>query len=238
MSRMQKSRNPDPESAVHQWLGDHGAEADPASVVAVVQNMARLSKYTSEVIREEARAHNLVVGARAWEAKTVGLGSLAIDHIYPRGVAPPAGYLGYRDTDNPQHVPSKAVVLDQNLGYFAFKEIQDAMRRAEGDFFGIFGYIAMWGEIAEHENGYRSEYAYPLSIVHMSNEMPPVGRTKEFYAELYGIHQERRDRDGYWKAVEREACGPRNRSPSRNLTHSTGAFTARPRADTGSSEGT
>ena len=61
-----------------------------------------------------------------------------------------------------------------NLGYHAFKEKEQAKREA---FFQacsspcIIGSVAMWGEVIEHQHGWRSEYAAVRSITEVAGDI-------------------------------------------------------------------
>ena len=58
----------------------------------------------------------------------------------------------------------------------------------------ILGRVALWGEIAEHERGYRAQYAYPVSLV-VPWRMREIGCR---LAERYGCRVERVDRPWLW----------------------------------------
>ena len=57
-------------------------------------------------------------------------------------------------------------LLSENLGYHAFKDREQAEREASchGWYLAVIGSVAMWGEIIEHQYGWRSEYAAVRSI--------------------------------------------------------------------------
>jgi hypothetical protein len=55
-----------------------------------------------------------------------------------------------------------------NFGYHAFREIEQAQREALlFDYWwpSVVGSVAMWGEVIEHQYGWRSEYAAVRSII-------------------------------------------------------------------------
>ena len=221
-------RDQDPLSSVNRWLAEAGSSAAASDVVTLVQGFRNYRRPSVQIATLAAEA-NLTIGARAWISHARGLQSLVTGFIYPTGKAPMASDNGHPTKlgiSEEAHIQS--LMRDRGLGYFAFATMEDAFRRGDRGFFGIYGYVAMWGVIIEHENGYRAQYSYPLSITYMSNEMSPVGRTIEHYAELYNIHAERRQNYGNWKALEREAHSSRHRSQARNLTGVTGEKTVIP----------
>jgi hypothetical protein len=62
---------------------------------------------------------------------------------------------------------------DNNLGYHAFRDKERATREA---FFHacwspcVIGSVAMWGEVIEHQHGWRSEYAAVQSITEITGD--------------------------------------------------------------------
>jgi hypothetical protein len=63
----------------------------------------------------------------------------------------------------------------KNPGYYAFKDKEQAEREASIHAYGwpfAFGSVAMWGEVIEHERGWRSEYAAVRSIVKITGDIP------------------------------------------------------------------
>jgi hypothetical protein len=58
-----------------------------------------------------------------------------------------------------------------NMGYHAFKDIEQAQREAFLFNYcraSVIGSVAMWGEVIEHAYGWRSEYAAVRSIIKIS----------------------------------------------------------------------
>ena len=51
-------------------------------------------------------------------------------------------------------------------GYYAAKTDHHELLDYHSTITTITGTVALWGEIIEHEKGYRAEYAYPLSFEH------------------------------------------------------------------------
>jgi hypothetical protein len=65
-------------------------------------------------------------------------------------------------------------VFRYNLGYHAFKDKEQAEREA---FIHaswspcVIGSVAMWGEVIEHQHGWRSEYAAVQSIAEITGDI-------------------------------------------------------------------
>jgi hypothetical protein len=62
----------------------------------------------------------------------------------------------------------------ENFGYHAFKERDRAEREASMYTHWwpcVIGSVAMWGEVIEHEHGWRSEYAAVRSIIKISGDI-------------------------------------------------------------------
>ena len=58
-----------------------------------------------------------------------------------------------------QHFPRGNVVLNPQTGVHAAKSFQDLVEHGV-----IYGVVALWGDIAEHEHGYRAQYGYPVAL--------------------------------------------------------------------------
>jgi hypothetical protein len=61
-----------------------------------------------------------------------------------------------------------------NLGYHAFKDREQAERQAPRhicDWVVVIGSVAMWGEVIEHQYGWRSEYAVVRSIIKITGDI-------------------------------------------------------------------
>jgi hypothetical protein len=62
-----------------------------------------------------------------------------------------------------------------NPGYHAFRDKEQAEREAlmyGGWWPAVIGSVAMWGEVIEHEHGWRSEYAAVRSIIKITGDIP------------------------------------------------------------------
>jgi hypothetical protein len=69
----------------------------------------------------------------------------------------------------------KNLVLRDNLGYHAFRDKEQAMREAFLHAYWspyVIGSVAMWGEVIEHQHGWRSEYAAVQSITEITGDIP------------------------------------------------------------------
>jgi hypothetical protein len=62
-----------------------------------------------------------------------------------------------------------------NLGYHAFRDKEQAERETSMQAYWlpcVIGSVAMWGEVIEHENGWRSEYAAVRSLIKITGAIP------------------------------------------------------------------
>jgi hypothetical protein len=59
-----------------------------------------------------------------------------------------------------------------NFGYHAFRDKEQAEREASAHWSPIvIGSVAMWGEVIEHQHGWRSEYAAVRSIIKITGHI-------------------------------------------------------------------
>ena len=61
-----------------------------------------------------------------------------------------------------------------NLGYHAFKDKEQAERQVSMliyDSIAVIGSVSMWGEVIEHQYGWRSEYAAVRSIIKITGNI-------------------------------------------------------------------
>ena len=82
--------------------------------------------------------------------------------------------------------------LKEGLGVYSFKERSKCIEEFGGEWVSYpegvaFGTIQVWGEIVEHETGYRSEYAAVLSIDYIRGGMLPHPRALEELQTLYKV---------------------------------------------------
>ena len=69
----------------------------------------------------------------------------------------------------------KNLVLRDNLGYHAFRDKEQAERETSIHarwWPCVIGSVAMWGEVIEHQHGWRSEYAAVRSITKITGDIP------------------------------------------------------------------
>jgi hypothetical protein len=60
----------------------------------------------------------------------------------------------------------------RNFGYHAFRDKEQAEREASAHWSPIvIGSVAMWGEVIEHQHGWRSEYAAVRSIIKITGDI-------------------------------------------------------------------
>jgi hypothetical protein len=60
------------------------------------------------------------------------------------------------------------------LGYHAFRDKEQAEREASKHIYvapAVIGSVAMWGEVIEHQYGWRSEYAAVRSIINITGDI-------------------------------------------------------------------
>jgi hypothetical protein len=93
------------------------------------------------------------------------------------GRRPPDYFAGSNSGFSEGCVPvcwNRAICKDtgpHNLGYHAFREREQAEREASTYWSStVIGSVAMWGEVIEHEQGWRSEYAAVRSITEITGE--------------------------------------------------------------------
>lgn len=79
----------------------------------------------------------------------------------------------------PADKPAVATLEDlkNGVGLFAFKE-HWGMQEVGGV---IVGAVALWGQIHQHEKGYRAQYAYPLAIRVEGGNMDLEGKINALY---------------------------------------------------------
>lgn len=94
-----------------------------------------------------------IVAWRAWKIFNFSLHALTASYEYP--IAEPA--LGYTPGFYGSH------------GIHAFKRLDDLLNYLYRNnyCYQVIGQISLWGDIVEHELGYRAEYGYPKSLFMM-----------------------------------------------------------------------
>ncbi len=81
-------------------------------------------------------------------------------------------------------------------GIYTLKEPEYALFHA-GLPHGVLGRVAIWGDIIEHEKGYRSQYAYPIKLIEFPGQdwaalgkeygVPVIQPSYELLAEAYKV---------------------------------------------------
>jgi hypothetical protein len=105
-----------------------------------------------------------------------------------------------------------------NLGYHAFRDKEQAKREA---FFHacwspcVIGSVAMWGEVIEHQHGWRSEYAAVQSITEITGDISFLSKQwlLQELRERYGLYAARR-----LQCLEANAMKVRNRPTTSRST--------------------
>jgi len=100
-----------------------------------------------------------IIGWRFWGLRYGFLHSLIASHVWRPGVLERA---------------SCNECGPHNLGYHAFKDREQAELYAPRricDWVVVIGSVAMWGEVIEHQYGWRSEYASVRSIIGIAGDI-------------------------------------------------------------------
>ena len=107
-----------------------------------------------------------IIGWRAWKLSNGLLHSVFVSYTWRPGVFEQSSVARYGSEDRGYHP------LSDNLGYHAFRDKEQAEREtsSHGWYPAVIGSVAMWGEVIEHEQGWRSEYAAVWSITEITGE--------------------------------------------------------------------
>jgi hypothetical protein len=100
-----------------------------------------------------------IIGWRFWRLSNGFLESVFVSYTWRPGVFERSSSRPQRDHDSRRY---------ENAGYHAFRDIEHAEREEAMYMRGwpcVLGSVAMWGEVIEHQHGWRSEYAAIRSIV-------------------------------------------------------------------------
>jgi hypothetical protein len=101
-----------------------------------------------------------IIGWRFWKLRNGLLYSVFISYTWHPGVF---------ERSSSKHGGFK------NPGYHAFKDIEQAQRETCIHAYWspfVIGSVAMWGEVIEHQHGWRSEYAAVQSITKITGDIP------------------------------------------------------------------
>lgn len=122
-----------------------------------------------------------------------------VPHSHPK-----CGIYGFKDARK---------LRDEWADYYAQMDMYRAMSAMIGanaflDHIEVIGKVALWGRIAEHEHGYRAQFAYPLSFVYCTEP-----KLLHKLGTQYGVPIEE---DQTWKSAHQFDALSRNRyiSPS------------------------
>lgn len=75
----------------------------------------------------------------------------------------------------------------RHQGVHAWKTERDALRYADGGVNMVFGPVALWGDVVEHERGFRASFARPLWLdIHPRHQDNPAA--KEALQRLFKIY--------------------------------------------------
>ena len=102
-----------------------------------------------------------IIGWRVWKLRNGLLHSVIVPYtwhpgVFERSSSKQTGYYNY------------------NPGYHAFRDKEQAEREGLGLAFSslaVIGSVAMWGEVIEHQYGWRSEYAAVRSIIKITEDI-------------------------------------------------------------------
>ncbi len=125
-----------------------------------------------------------IVGFRGWYFDTHKLRLMSLCHhaFWPVGAPLECEVPLLRGSGATYVEVNHNIEHDKRVGIFAFKTLEQTLN---SDFRQQFiGEVALWGEVAEHEEGYRAQYAYPLTLA-VSGYCFPYKEVSEI-AKLYG----------------------------------------------------
>ena len=97
-----------------------------------------------------------IIGWRFWKLWNGLLRSVFVPYVWQPGVC--------------ERSSSKCCGYN-NLGYHAFRDKEQAERETAYWWPLVIGSVAMWGEVIEHEHGWRSEYAAVRSIIKITEDV-------------------------------------------------------------------
>jgi len=116
-----------------------------------------------------------IIGHRVWRWDAAGLSSLNGKRWPPRQpLAAKCGAGNAHDAHEPPH-------LDCTCGVYAAKS-REHLRQLGYEGRGIRGEVHLWGTVVEHEFGWRSQFAYPKTLLLPPDLIP--SDTKEMEARL------------------------------------------------------
>ncbi|MEW6571513.1 MAG: hypothetical protein AB1390_10115 [Nitrospirota bacterium] len=143
-----------------------------------------------------------ITGWRFWKIrKSPGTGSLWLRSVTRRSLWPPmerfeAYHTSYRESNQSVIEPE----IHSRCGIYAYKSPADALRNLDRCCYRgtILGKVHLWGVIQRHEFGYRSQFAYPVSldmgvccmckrVVHLGSEPFAIGWASYHFSESFSV---------------------------------------------------
>src|SRR5262245_18104703 len=108
-----------------------------------------------------------IIDWHCWKLRNRLLSSVFVSYTWRPGVIERSSAKRYGSEDLGHHP------LTNNLGYHAFRDKEQAECDASwhGWYPAVIGSVAMWGEVIEHQYGWRSEYAAVRSIVEITGDI-------------------------------------------------------------------
>jgi hypothetical protein len=118
-----------------------------------------------------------IVAWRVWLSDAAGLRSLN-GELWPPSrplqagcrVSGSATLVGRAHTADPSHDAPK---FDCTCGIYGSKSLHHLRRTQYWQHGGLHGEVSLWGNVVEHEQGFRAEFAYPKTL-YLPSEMLPV----------------------------------------------------------------
>lgn len=129
-----------------------------------------------------------IIGWRAWRVVDCLLMSMTANYVWPWH------RLAEGNVDREVSVSGSRRYIP--TGIYAFKSsvhAHDLAAYEAGPFFAVYGRVALWGEVVEHERGYRAQYARVLSIDGIASH---GGEAPGYIADTLGALQRRYGIDG------------------------------------------
>src|SRR5262249_44455426 len=121
-----------------------------------------------------------IIGWRFWKLHCGLLQSVFVSYTWRPGIFERSSF------QPPGYQNSGHQACDHNFGYHAFKDKDQAEREASMYTHwwpAVVGAVAMWGEVIEHEHGWRSEYAAVRSLFKINGDIGIWSR-RRFLMEL------------------------------------------------------
>jgi len=112
-----------------------------------------------------------IIAWRGWRLTSSGfLKSMSADVIWPPG----------------EPMEGKTKSSEEHNGCYAYKTARDFLKNHEGSGLDVYGKVALWGDVIEHELGYRAQFAKVVSIEHFLKAPAPHKLFIKDLREKYG----------------------------------------------------